>query len=75
MIRLSNGIGVVRVFAVFAVFAVLASELHAAEIKTLYQAQMMVPDQGRKSRMETFSLALAPLTPSDHAVQRLKNTV
>lgn len=67
MIRLSNGfgfgvgvgVGVVRVLAVLAVLAGMTSELHAVEIKTLYQVRMMAPDQGRKSRMEMFSLALA----------------
>ncbi len=58
MTRLSWGLGVrLWMTALFCVIA--APTLQAAEIKNLYQAQVIVPDQGRESRAQAFSQALA----------------
>ncbi len=58
MTRLSWGLGVrLWVAALFCVM--VAPTLQAAEIKNLYQAQVIVPDQGRESRAQAFSQALA----------------
>ena len=58
MTRLSWGLGV-RLWMTALLCVIAAPTLQAAEIKNLYQAQVMVPDQGRESRAQAFSQALA----------------